>query len=203
MSHGLNQGGHGGHGQGRVGRDELNGLLHVLRERRTTLVDHLARHPLPLLTFRPSPGAWTLRDVAEHLVLSEHWTLVSIERHETRAPLRRHWYHGPLRWLIGRGLESRIRIPVTGKIITPAGSALDDTARRWASVHEAWQAWLDRTTIGRLNESVFRHPLGVPMTAAETLVFLRRHHDHHRHQVRRIEQAFARVNTTAGDHVAL
>lgn len=194
---------HESRGQGHVGRDELNSLLIVLQDRRIALVDHLARHPLPLLTFRPSPGAWSLRDVAEHLVLSEHWTLVSIERHETRPPLRRHWYHAPLRWLIGRGLESRIRIPITGKIITPGGSALDDTARRWASVHEAWRAWLDRTSIDRLNESVFRHPLGVPMTAAETLVFLRRHHDHHRHQVRRIERAFALVDTSTGDRVAL
>ena len=195
----MNHGAEGGRGHDCVGRDELNRLLRVLEERRTDLVDHLSRHPPALLAFRPAPNAWSLRDVAEHLALSDHWTLVSIERHAMRPPLRRTWYHGPLRWLIGWGLESRIRIPVTGRIITPAGSELDDTARRWASVHENWRAWLDRTTIERLNASVFRHPLGVPMTAAETLTFLRRHHDHHRHQVRRIERASAFASASAGD----
>ena len=189
MTAAMDHGRHGGNGELRSGRDDLHRLLEVIQERRTALIDRLSRHPASLIALRPASRAWSLRDVAEHLVLADQATLDSIVRNQSRPPLRRRWHHRPVRWLIGWSLESRIRIPYTGRILTPAGTALSRIALRGNELHRAWQAYLDRTPIGRLNESVFRHPLGVPMTAAETLVFLRRHHEHHLHQVERIERS--------------
>lgn len=174
--------------------DEPLELLQALERRRIALIERLSSRTETWLAERPRPNAWSLREVAEHLVLAEQATLASIRRNEHRPALRSRWRHAPMRWLIGRALGSSLRIPVTGRVLTPSGQdPLTSIAARWTAVHAAWRDHVDRSSSDQLARPVFRHPLGVPMTLSQTLAFLRQHHDHHLEQITRIERVLEMV----------
>ena len=170
-------------------RPELAVEFDGLERRRAALLERLARYPDARLRHRPRPNAWSLLEVAEHLMLAERATLESIVRPATKRPLVPKWYDRIMHLLIARTLESAVRIPVTGRILTPEGRLpLAELAERWGDVHASWRSYLSEETLEPAAH-VFRHPLGAVMTRAETLAFLKRHFDHHHHQVERIERA--------------
>lgn len=172
-----------------VERGDLHALLGDLVRRRVAFIERLSAHSETRLARRPHPNAWSLREVAEHVMLAERATLESIVRSRTGPPLRVRWHHPWMRRLIARTLAGRVRIPVTGRILTPGGRhSLPEIARRWSGVHDAWHSYLDRLPEERLTVPIFRHPLRVPMSAAQTLAFLRQHHDHHLAQIARLER---------------
>lgn len=178
--------------RGLVTRNDLDVLLGDLVRRRVALIAHLSAYSEIQLGRRPHPNAWSLREVSEHLMLAEKATLESIQRGENRPPLRNRWFHPLGRWLIARALASRLRIPITGRILMPGvRSSLTSIARDWSDVHDSWRTHLDRLPDERLALPLFRHPLRVPMTAAQTLAFLRQHHDHHLAQVERLERSLS------------
>ena len=173
-------------------RADLQSAFAELEARRLALLERLAAYSDHQLGARPAPGAWSIAEVVEHLVLAERATLEAVGRQSARPPLRRRWYHQLLGHLVARVLESSIRVPVTGRILEPGpGTTLAASARAWDDVRSAWRSYLATVTAESSRALVFRHPLGVPMTAAETLIFLRRHFDHHMHQVARIERSAA------------
>ena len=163
--------------------------LDQLEQRRRALAQRLGARPETQLRTRPAPGAWSLLDVAEHLMLAERATLSWITERRPGRRLTKRWYDPLLKWLIARTLDSALRLPVAGEVITPRGrDSLAEVMRNWSEVRDAWRAYLAAVPEDAHDALVFRHPIGVGMTAGETLVFLRRHFDHHLHQVRRIER---------------
>ena len=171
-------------------RASLAAELDSLEQRRNALTRHLAEYPDAQLRLRPKPDSWSLLEVMEHLMLSEEASLDWVTRTRRGRVLQRRWYHGALALLIARALDSAMRVPWTGRRITPTGTSdLATLQRQWAEVAAGWQAYARSITGAAENALVFRHPIGVPMNAQETLVFLRRHFDHHMHQVRRIERS--------------
>ena len=171
-------------------RAELDRELQVLEQRRAMIMAQLGTYSEAQLRARPKPGAWSLLDVAEHLMLAERATLSWVTSRSPARPLARRWRDPTLKWLIARALDSSLRLPVAGRIIAPqGGQTLPEIARKWMEVREAWRAYLTMVPNDGHDALVFRHPLGVAMTAHETLVFLRRHLDHHLHQLRRIERS--------------
>ena len=169
---------------------QLAAALDGLERRRVSLLERLQRHPDALIRRRPAPGSWSLVEVAEHIVLAENATLGAIVRPAPGTRHARTWYDRILNALIARTLESSVRIPVTGRILTPSGTqSLPEIATRWAEVRASWRAYLSAANEREADLPVFRHPLGAVMTRLETLVFLQRHFDHHLFQIRRIERA--------------
>ena len=174
----------------RTTRADLIEELEGLEQRRRALAQRLGARSESQLQTRPAPGAWSLLDVAEHLMLAERATLSWITERRAGRSLARRWYDPLLKRLIARTLDSSLRLPVAGAVITPRGQdSLPEVMRKWSEVRDAWRAYLAAMPGDGHDVLVFRHPIGVGMTAGETLVFLRRHFDHHLHQVRRIERA--------------
>ena len=169
---------------------DISAAFNELERRREGLLERLAQYPEPRLRHRPQPNTWSLLDVAEHLMRAERATLESIMRSATRTPLVPKWYDRIMNILIARTLDSAVRIPVTGRILTPEGLSLPELAERWGDVHASWRSYLS-TDGADPSAIVFRHPLGAVMTRAGTLAFLRRHFDHHLHQVERVERSWS------------
>ncbi|MEJ7812568.1 MAG: DinB family protein [Gemmatimonadaceae bacterium] len=169
---------------------DLHAHFAQLEDRRADLARHLARYTPRQLGAAPAPGAWSLLGVVEHLVLVDRAVLRAIKRQADRPPLAHRWHHRVLAGVIARALESRVRLPVAGRSLQPRGGAsLEGLLAEWDAVRADWRAYLDGITDRPAGELVFRHPLGVPMTAGETLHFLRQHFDHHLHQIARIERS--------------
>ena len=171
-------------------RAELARELEALEQRRAALLERFGTFSEAKLRVAPEPNAWSLLYVAEHLMLAERATLSSMTRGGHTRPLAKRWRDPVLKWLIARALDSPLRLPVAGRVITPQGrDGLPEIAMQWAAVRASWRAYLSAIPDDAHDTLVFRHPLGVAMTAHETLIFLRRHLDHHLHQVRRIERS--------------
>lgn len=166
-------------------RFQLDGL----ERRRDALLRDLASLPPSALVHRPAPGAWTLAEVAQHLMLVERNVTRILAARADKAPLRR----GPtdaLRRLVMRVVLGRIRFRAPVEVIVPAPDVpFAQVREEWDNVRAGLRATLEGVTSTRLDQPIFRHPLAGVMTVPQTLDFLTRHHDHHLRQVRRLREA--------------
>lgn len=143
------------------------------------------------LRYQPAPGAWSISEVAEHLLHVEREvvkasTKQGVERRGQRRTLRQ--------WLATKGFRAvtrlNIRIKVPGKVaglVTP-GSTPDLNAlwSEWRDVHETLERYLETIGPADIDDMAFRHPIMGPTSVRGILPFFIQHFDHHMRQVRRI-----------------
>lgn len=146
------------------------------------------------LRFRPGEGAWSIAEVAEHLL--------HVEREVTRAASkpgveRRGRRRTPREWLRFAAflaiVRLRLRIKVPEKVasrVTP--DTAPDISRVWSDwlgVHVDLARYLDTVRRNELSDMAFQHPIIGPTPVRGLLPFLRQHFDHHMRQVARIRRA--------------
>lgn len=144
------------------------------------------------LAFRPAPDAWSLLQVADHLVRAEASTLEAVRRRVDRlaergrpdllSRLRSRLLFAFLRWPV------RVRMPgAVAEVVRPGeGLELGGMESRWKEVREGWRELLDELPAAATSAVFLRHPVGGAMDAAATLDFFAVHHDHHLAQVERL-----------------
>lgn len=168
----------------------LQARFDALEERRRALLDELRGGAPAQLRFRPSPDAWSPLAVAHHLVRVEQEVLRSLRdpaQAHPRSPGVRDRVGALVVWAVFR-LGVRVRVPVRGVRPDPEPS-LNQVERGWSETRPALRAYLAGVGEADRSAAVFRHPIGGPLTAEETLRFLTRHWDHHLRQLRRIRAA--------------
>jgi hypothetical protein len=143
------------------------------------------------LRFRPAPGAWSISEVADHLLHVEREVMKAstkqgVERRGQRRTLKQ--------WLAAKGFRAvtrlNIRIKVPAKVaglVTP-GSAPDLNAlwAEWRDTHDQLERYLETIGPANVDDMAFRHPIIGPTSVRGMLPFLVSHFDHHMRQVRRI-----------------
>ncbi len=90
-------------------------------------------------------------------------------------------------WLVLK-LGVRVRVPVRG-VAPQVGISLSELQEQWGETRIALKACLNRFTERTVQHTVARHPIGGPLNAVQTLLFLTRHFDHHMRQIDRIQRA--------------
>jgi preprotein translocase subunit SecF len=159
----------------------------ALERRKRDLLSPLSALSAEQLAFRPAADAWSLVEVADHLLRTEAAVLLGLEKglpaHKRRPTLRQRL----LRPLIGVALRLPLRIKVPTPVVAPRSDrTLDEVEAEWAQVRAALLAKLASLDPARLGAPVILHPIGGPMDVVRTLGFLGAHIDHHVHQVRRL-----------------
>lgn len=138
--------------------------------------------------FRPLPGAWSLLDVTEHLVLAEEKSLLGVQkgpRPGTRVTAAAHARMALVRLV----LVSSIRVKVPVPTVLPEGSAtLADLEARWEAARRGVAAAFEPITAADAGHARFRHPIAGWVTAAEGVGFLTGHIRHHARQLDRIRR---------------
>lgn len=143
------------------------------------------------LRFNPAPGAWSISEVAEHLLHVEREIIKAstkdgVERRRQRRTIKQ--------WLAAKGFRAvtwlNIRIKVPAKVagmVTP-GSTPDLTAlwAEWRDVHERFERYLETIGPADVGYMAFRHPIIGPTRVDGILPFVTQHFDHHMKQVSRI-----------------
>ena len=168
----------------------LRSRFDELERQRRAVVDELLRHSPAQLQFRPAPGAWSLADLMQHLVLVEESTLEFLRSKPPRPASTRTLAHR-IRWAMFAMVAPRsIRVRVPVAAVKPVGEVPVATLlTRWDAVREQLQAHLESITEAQLPMVVMKHPIGGPLPVLETLEFIRLHLVHHGHQIRRIRSA--------------
>lgn len=169
---------------------ELRDRFEALEARRHRLVADLDRYTPEQQTFRPSPGAWSVRDVAEHLLRVEQGVLQAASGPQRPDPGRRTLRHamGALLVRLVFALGIRVRMPVRG--IQPRGQlSLAELVRQWDEARAEMAGFLRSIAPDQVRQPLLRHPVAGPLDLAGGLDFLARHWDHHLRQIRRIRRA--------------
>lgn len=171
------------------------GMLPQLRTRwdqycqqRDRLLDELGALSEAQLAFRPAPGAWSLNEVAHHLLLVEQGVAASFARPPKPEPRT-------VRHLVGRvlvrlllGSPLRVRVP-TRRVLPTGEITLPEIRTRWSGVSRELEGQLSEITPATLGRPAMKHPYSGPLDARRTLNFLGRHFRHHLRQVARVRRA--------------
>jgi hypothetical protein len=165
----------------------LLGPYDAIERRKRDLLAQLSALSSAQLAFRPQPDAWSLAEVADHLVRLEAVVLAGVEKglpeHKRRPRLRQRL----MRPLVGLVLRSPLRVKVPTPVVVPRRDrTLDEVTQEWDEVRAALSGRLAGLDPARLGEPVMLHPIGGPADASAALRFIASHFDHHLHQVRRL-----------------
>ena len=144
-------------------------------------------------TFRVGPGRWSILMVLEHVVIAEEMVLADIQTGRAgltgTAPKSPEAFH-----MVIKVLEKDIPVEVPLPELEPTGAvSLDDLIIRWEAAHTGLRQSLGKIPPETLTVPICRHPAAGPMDARETLEFLAVHLDHHRRQIQRSGETFARI----------
>ena len=160
-------------------------LFDALDAHRAAFTAHLDALPASVVHEKPAPGAWSLAQLAEHLVRID-------------AGLR---LDGPAASATARvtsGLRSRalagvLALPLRIPAPPSAAGVMPSADPRWPDVRERWAAlragW--RRAAPADGAVAFQHPIAGPFLAEDALAFLLAHHRHHDAQIRRTLRAVA------------
>lgn len=145
----------------------------------------------PQLRFRPAAGAWSISEVAQHLLQVEREITSAsskqgVERRGQRQTLRE--------WIATKGFRTitrfniRVKVPQkVAKLVTPnATPDLNALWGEWREVHERLGHFLETIGPAGMDDMAFRHPIMGPTSIRGLLPFFISHFDHHMRQVRRI-----------------
>jgi len=165
------------------------------RTRRDVLRD-VAAMSTDDIEWRPAPDAWHVREVVEHLVLTEQVVLRGFPEFDQLVERRRtvvnRFWHAVIRVIL------QLNIPVRNRSrgMQPSGGrSLAELIPIWDAQH----AWLKRYAehidrAGR-DPAVFKHPIAGPLTLRQGLRLASKHLGRHWDQIRRSKQLERRADT--------
>lgn len=169
---------------------ELRTRFDAIENRRHALLGKLATLDEDQLRYHPAPGAWSMLQVTEHLVLLEQLVIKAMTR-EPRPGVRRRWWHQIGSWMVAFVFRHGFRVPApTRKVVPAEETPLERSAEQWAALRAQMATFLESATPERASALGFRHPVSGPLDVAATLDFVATHHDHHMRQVARIEKSW-------------
>lgn len=168
----------------------LRSRFDELERQRRALLDRLLAHTPAQLAFQPAPGAWSLAQLMQHLVLVEEGTLMFLEKKAPR-PAASRTLRDRLKWAVfSRVSPMPVRVKTPTDLVVPRAEAtVESLVQRWDAARARLTEYLERVDDAAMPLIVFKHAIGGPLPILETLDFLGLHLRHHEHQIRRIRAA--------------
>jgi hypothetical protein len=168
---------------------ELSSRLATLDEARAAFLAPIRSASDRQRSFRPAPGAWSMLDVTEHLVLAEEKSLLGMRKGPPAGtaitPLAR--VRMAMVLLVMR-TDLRVKVPVAR--VLPTGSVtLAELEARWVEARRGLERYLEPLTTAEARTARFRHPIGGWVPVGTGVTFYAGHIRHHARQVRRIQRA--------------
>ncbi len=154
-------------------------LLDRLDAHRTEFAGRLDGLPERLVHARPTPDAWSLAHLAEHLLLIDGALQANGSPTSAASRATSRLRSTGIRSILA--LPLRIQGPPSAAYIMPSESPRwPDVRQRWSALRRDWRTW--SPSPGAVG---FAHPIAGPFLWDDALAFLLAHHRHHDAQVRR------------------
>ncbi|NWJ40629.1 MAG: DinB family protein [Geothrix sp.] len=160
-------------------------LLQALDDRRRALLASLETLDPGTLQARPAPGAWSILEIVEHLVVAEQVILQGLPDpaalvDRPRSLRQRCTY--PLVLLV---LRLGIPVKVPSRRMLPTGTVpLAELRDRWDATHRWLRAYAEGLPPGGAGRAVFSHPVCGPITLSQALRMDRLHLEIHARQIK-------------------
>ena len=137
---------------------------------------------------KPTEDAWSLNEIAHHLVLVEQGVKDTLrEKLLTKADAWRSSFKSAVKFfLLQLVLKSPLRVKVPSKRVLPSSDVdLAQLQDSWQEIHKTWPDVLGQFKKNDLDKQLFKHPIAGWLNIIQTLDFLLAHTDHHLAQVDR------------------
>lgn len=143
-------------------------------------------------TWRPAPDAWSLLEVFVHLMTAERNGLTYMTKKvQGIDDLEKGGLTSDLRLAL---LNSFLRLPV--KYEAPAAAQFQpreyydfkEIEAEWDQLRQEWRDFLDEFDKDSAEKLLFKHPIMGRFNLQQTLRFIYEHVDHHRAQLKRIQE---------------
>ncbi len=162
-----------------------------LERSKAAMLDSLHGWTPEQLAFRPAPGAWSAAEILDHIARTEQGILMVVRGNlEAPKPLGK---KDRLSSFVVRCIMRsplKVKVPAEATAIVPSETADPDEAiAAWEKVRTRWCKLVMAATPSQIEGGVFSHPRGGWMSLADTLLFLRLHHEHHLSQLARLQKA--------------
>ena len=166
--------------------------LHEIYRDKERVLDAMEKTVRPLsasqLSFRPSPGAWTVAEIVEHVSIVETAVIRLVRSLTQKAESARGTVPGPLEVTLDDGLRSgetgkiktRAEFEPTGNV--PAGESLQNLR----SIQAAFVDLRPRLAAVDLSSVKFPHPALGALTLGEWCALFGVHEERHLSQIRSV-----------------
>ncbi|MCC7223807.1 MAG: DinB family protein [Chitinophagales bacterium] len=158
---------------------------------RTEFWDDIAASSPEQRLFKPKPDAWSMLQVAQHIIAAEEATLLFVS---TRQRIKSSFWG---RWrsrIRSFGLKLFLLSPLKAKApnvpgLVPDGSkSYEQLSNHWDAVREQWRQFLTNFEAEHLEDVVFKHPIAGKFNLLQTIDdFMAPHISHHLQQLQRIK----------------
>lgn len=166
---------------------ELERSFEAIESQRIALTNRALALSDEVLNRKPTPEAWSVRQVVEHLVISDETVGQKWPSDKTAPdPLRllpRSWRTA----LIEGAFRRNLTLPLPSPQMEPRGDTpLPALLERWAASRAEM-----RRALGAFgaDDDAYAHPILGPLTAAQMLSLAQVHTDYHTRQVKRLIEA--------------
>lgn len=165
---------------------QIQARYDALEREKSAFIAELERYSSPQLAFRPAPNAWSMLEVAQHLIISEKGIVGS----GSSARL------GPITWRSKLGLgaitalfRAGVRVPTVPAAVPKEERSLEAVRADWTHVRDGLRRVLEPLESATLEHPAFIHPVAGTISLAQGLEFMVTHIAHHRPQLERIRRA--------------
>ena len=161
---------------------------------KSTLLDMIASCPVEQQSQKPSPEAWNMIEVAEHLFNAEQGIVPQLKKYGKGEGKQASLFAGIRSTLLTLFMRSpaKFNVPKAAARIEPKGMHnLDSLKQAWDALRKEMLRWAEDYPTSHLSHYVFKHPVAGLLTPIQTMQFLEDHIAHHIKQIERIKRQTA------------
>ena len=167
---------------------KLQKQFDALEKSRNNLFDDLKAYDDELINKKPTPQAWSITEVMEHLILAEEFSLQYLQKKTqdtSKVPvagLSSRWRFLLTRTMFLTGIKYK-----APKIIIPASkySSVEELNARYSKVRKDTIDLLNKLPEEDLKKEIWKHAIAGKMNISQMLAFFNIHFNRHRKQVYR------------------
>ena len=161
-----------------------------LERSKSAMLTSLSHWTPEQLAFRTAPDTWSAAEILDHIARTEGGILQAVRANlASPQPLAK---KDRLSSFVVRCIMRsplKVKIPAEVTHIVPSDSVTASEAiAAWEKARHRWCLLVTSATHSQIEGGVFSHPRGGWMSLADTLLFLRLHHEHHLNQLSRLQK---------------
>ncbi|MDZ4844143.1 MAG: DinB family protein [Chitinophagales bacterium] len=162
-----------------------------IEEQRKNLLDEIAKLSHAQQNFKPSPDAWSILQVVNHLLFSEtNVVKYMLKKMQGIATVEKAGFQAKVRSVV---LNSFLKSPFKFKAPKAAMPTQEEVyifenlRKQWNETRSGFAKILDQLNPADAEKLIFKHPLSGKFNIYQTMSFMQEHVAHHIRQVARIK----------------
>lgn len=154
------------------------------------LANNLQKYSFEQLSTAPAPGAWSVIQVLQHMMVAEKSSLQYVMKKSsypdklTKAGFTSHFRKIALTFFLYAPFKFKAPAVVAEEKFAPV-SSLEEAMNEWRSIRNDLRVFLEKLPEGISQLEVYRHPFAGRMDAVGMLRFLDGHFARHQKQIER------------------